>query len=246
MNYGYRGPTNSEILENTAIEYPRQFPYRTDFGNENLPWHQLRKGETPPEYSEHRVLGELVKVDPEKHTGQFRTDRTGDTVEFTVVPGGTVRYLNADASLADIPLGTRCRFNLYQDDSRAFTKAWRVSDDFSHLATHNTTLRVQALKLSEGRIDVAWQLIKMKNYNGDMEQVPDLGQNILLVTPETRVWRGEQRVKLSDLAVGDLILADVTGEFAGQPAHCTDIWVGEDTHKLMTERQTKKLASSKK
>ena len=142
-----------------------------------------------------------------------------------------MHYLNANSTLGDIPLGTRCRFALYQDENGAFTKAWKMSDDFSRLAAHVTTLRVQALKLDEGRIDVAWQLTKMKNYNGDMEQVPDLGQNVLLVRPETRVWKDDQQVKLEDLAVGDLVLANVTGEQSGQPSHCTDIWIGEDTHK---------------
>ncbi|MDR3405804.1 MAG: hypothetical protein P4L99_25185 [Chthoniobacter sp.] len=246
MNYGYRGDTNTEIMENTAKEYPLQFPYRTDYGNENLPWFKFRVGEKPPSYSEHRVLGELVKVDAEKHSGQFRTDRTGETVEFTLLPGGTVQYLNANSALADIPLGTRCSFSLYQDKTGAFTQAWAVSDDFSHLASNSTKYRVTALNLAEGRIDVAWQLAKMKNYNGDMEQTPDLGQNILLVTPETRVWKGDQQVKLADLAIGDLILANVSGEQAGQPSHCTDIWVGEDTLKGVTERQSKKLASAKK
>jgi hypothetical protein len=102
------------------------------------------------------------------------------------------------------------------------------------------------LKLSEGCIDVAWQLIKMKNYNGDMEQVPDLGQNILLVSPETRVWKDDKQVKLEDLAIGDLVLANVTGEQTGQPSRCTDLWIGEDTHKAVTERQSKKLAAAKK
>jgi hypothetical protein len=246
MNYGYRGETNREIQENTAKEYPRQYPYRTDFGNEELPWFPLQPGEAPPEYSAHRVSGELVKVDAEKRSGQFRMDGTGDTVEFTLVPKGSVHYLNANASLADIPLGTKCNFDLYQDANGAFTKAWQVTDEYSHLATNNTTLRVAALKLTEGRIDVGWQLTKMKNYNGDMELEPDLGQSLLLVTPETRVWRGVQQIKLSDLAVGDLLLVNVTGELPGQPAHCTDIWVGEDTHKQVTERQGKKLASVKK
>jgi hypothetical protein len=246
MNYGYRGPTNDEIMENTALEYPLQFPYRTDYGNENLPWYHFKAGEEPPKYSEHRVLGELVKVDAEKRIGQFRTDRTGDTVNFTLVPGGTVRFLNASASLADLPPGTRCCFQLYQDESGAFTQAWVVSDDFTHLASNNTTYRVKALKINEGRLDVGWQLTKMKNYNGDMELEPDLGQSMLWVTPETRVWKGQQQVKLADLAVGDLLLVNQTGEFPGQPAHCTDIWVGEDTHKSVTERQGKKLASAKK
>jgi len=246
MNYGYRGPTNSEIQENTAKEYPLQYPYRTDYSNETLPWFKLRPGQKPPQYSEHRVLGELVKVDAEKHTGQFRTDRTGETVEFTLVPGGSVQYLNANASLADIPIGTRCAFGLYRDHNGAFSQAWTVSDDFSHLAAQNTTLRVTALKLDQGRIDVGWQLTKMKNYNGDMELEPDLGQSILLVTPETRVWKGDKQVKLTDLAAGDLLLVNRTSEQSGQPSHCTDIWIGEDTHKAATEQQAKKLATTKK
>jgi hypothetical protein len=245
MNYGYGGPTNSEILENTAKEYPLQYPYRTDFGNDDLPWFKFKAGMTPPKFSEHRVLGELVKVDTEKRSGQFRTDRTGETVEFTLLPGASVQYLNASAPLADIPLGTRCAFALYQDNSGAFTQAWQVRDDFSHLAANFTKYRITALNLAEGRIDAGWQLTKMKNYNGDMVQTPDLGQSILLVTPETRVWKGDQQVKLEDLAVGDVVLANFSGEQAGQPSHCTDIWVGEDTHKAVTERQSKKLAAKK-
>jgi hypothetical protein len=246
MNYGYRGETNMEIMENTAKEYPLQYPYRTDFSNETLPWFKLKPGEKPPQYSEHRILGELVKVDAEKHTGQFRTDRTGETVEFTLVPGGKVQYLNANATLADIPIGTRCLFHLYQDHTGAFTQVWQMSDDFSHLASNVTKYRVTALKLNEGRVDVGWQLTKMKNYNGDMEQTPDLGQSILLVTPETRVWKDDKQMKLEDLAVGDVILVNCTGEQTGQPSHCTDIWVGEETHKAVTEQQSKKFTTAKK
>ena len=31
-----------------------------------------------------------------------------------------------------------------------------------------------------------------------------------------------------------------------QPSRCTDIWVGEDTDKLVTEAQKKKAAQAKK
>ena len=246
MGYGYRGDPCDDIIENVAKEYPAQFPYRTDFSNESLPWFKLKTSEKPPQFSEHRVFGELVKVDAEKGTGQFRTDRTGDLVDFTLVPGSSVRYLNAEATLADIPVGTRCRFHLYQGEGSAFTQAWLVSDDYSHLASNVTKYRVEALRLEEGRIDVAWQLAMLKNYNGDMVRPPDIGQSELQVTPETRVWRGDQPAKLSDLAVGDVLLANVSAELPGQRSHCTDIWVGEDTHKLITERQSKKLASARK
>jgi hypothetical protein len=60
------------------------------------------------------------------------------------------------------------------------------------------------------------------------------------------VWKDDKSVKLEDLAVGDLLLVNLTGEQAGQPARCTDIWIGEDLHKAVSERQSKKLAAAKK
>ncbi|HYR57183.1 MAG TPA: hypothetical protein VEO95_01080, partial [Chthoniobacteraceae bacterium] len=246
MGYGYGRLQDSELVENAAKEYPAQFPFRTDFGNEQLPWFQVRTGETPPPFSEHRVAGELVKVDAEKRTGQFRADRTGELVDFTLLAAGKARYLNADATLADIPPGTRCRFDLYQDASGAFTQAQLVSDEFSHLASNAVTYRIETIELGEGRLRGAWQLPEVKNYNGDMEQPPDIGRSELLVSPETRVWKGDAQAKLADLAVGDLLLVNVTGELPGQPSRCTDVWVGEATHKLVTERQAKKLTATKK
>ena len=35
---------------------------------------------------------------------------------------------------------------------------------------------------------------------------------------------------------GDALLVNLTGEQTGAPSHCTDIWIGADTHKLVTER----------
>ena len=85
----------------------------------------------------------------------------------------------------------------------------------------------------------------MKNYNGDMERVPDLGRAELLVSDQTRVWKGDQQVKLSDLKVGDVLLVNLTGERPGHPSRTTDLWVGEESHKLASDQQTKKLQSTK-
>jgi hypothetical protein len=62
---------------------------------------------------------------------------------------------------------------------------------------------------------------------------------------DARVWKGDQPAKLADLAVGDVSLADFTAEQTGAPAHCTDIWIGEETHKAVSEQQAKKLAPVK-
>ena len=122
MGYGYARLKTAELIESTPKEYPEQFPYRTDYGNGGLPWYQVRSDELPPPFSEHLVFGELVKVDADKRVGQFLADRTAKLVDFSLIPQGTVQYLNVNSSLSDLPLGTRYRFHLYQDaqgDSRA-------------------------------------------------------------------------------------------------------------------------------
>ena len=81
-----------------------------------------------------------------------------------------------------------------------------MSDEFSFLAANAVTYRMEMLKLAEGKLHVAQQLPEVKNYNGDMERPPDFGRTELRVTAETRVWKGEQRLKLTDLAIGDVSL----------------------------------------
>ncbi len=245
MGYGFARLANQELIENVAKEYPEQFPFRTDYCNEDISWYQLKPGVKPPPFAEHVVYGELVKADATTRTGQFRTNRTGEVVDFSLIPEGAVKYLNADASLTDIPLGTRCRFDLFQDEKGAFTKASFISDEFTRLASNAITWRVDELRLDEGKVRIAALLPEVKDYNGDMKRAPDIGRSELLVTKETRVWKGEQQVKLSDIAQGDFILANLTGEQTSAPSHCTDIWIGEDTHKLVTAQRTKKPEAKK-
>ena len=59
--------------------------------------------------------------------------------------------------------------------------------------------------------------------------------------PETRVWKGDQQVKLTDLAAGDELLFNITGHTADNPGWCTDIWVGAETHQLATEQQAEEI-----
>src|SRR6185437_8935846 len=226
--------------------------------NENLPWYQIKSDEVPPRFSEHLVFGDLVKVDAAGHCGQFRVDRTGELVDFTLIPQGavvhsagvakpgrgksqniaeSVRYLDNDAILADLPLGERYRFNLYQDEKGAFTRASLISDEFSYLVQNGLTYRIEAMNLDEGILQVARQIPEVKNYNGDMEQPPDIGRLELGVTPDTRVWKGSGQVKLADLAVGDELLINLTSEQPASRSHCTDIWVGVETHQLAIQEQ---------
>jgi hypothetical protein len=225
MGYGYARLAAAELWELTPKEYPRQFPFRTDDGNRDLSWYHLVEGQTPPKFSEHLILGELLKVDAKAGTGQFRADRTGEVVDFSLLPKATLRSLNADAHFGDLPLGIRYRFHTYQDEAGKFTRVSLLSDDYSLLASSALTWRIDEVRLEEGKLHVGRQMTPVKNYNGDFEKFPDIGRAVLLVTPETRVWKDKEPVKLSDLKVDDALLVNVTGEQTGAPSHCADIWV---------------------
>ena len=246
MGYGYGRLRTEEIMELPPKEYPAQFPFRTDHGNDQLPWYQLKPGVAPPRFSDHLVLGELVKVDAGTQSGQFRADRTGTLVDFSLIPEASVQFLHAEADLLDLPLGTRCRFHLYQDGKGNFTRASLISDEFSYLARNDVTYRLEALKLNEGKLHVARQIPKVENSQGDLEQPPDIGAAVLLVSADTRVWKGDKQVSLSDLARGDALLINLTSEQPGSPSQCTDLWVGAETHKLATELQGKKHKAAKR
>jgi hypothetical protein len=219
---------------------PNYYAYRTDFLNKHLAWYVIKPGEFPPHYSEHRVVGELVHIDALHRSGRFRMDRTEEVVDFTLLPFASVMYLNAEAELLDVPLGMRCRFSLYQDAKGAFTRAAVVTDEFTDLASNKRTYRLDAAKLDEGKLLVAWQIPPVENEKAELVKPPDLGRCELLVDEKTRVWKGDKQVKLSDLAVGDELLGNLTGRTATSQGRCTDIYLGVQTHKLAAERQRKK------
>lgn len=246
MGYGYERLRTPELVELPPKEYPDQFPFRTDWGNAHLPWYRLKPGVAPPLFAEHRAFGELVSVDPESRTGRFRADRTGTSVDFALIPDGSVRVRNAAAGLADLPLGIRCRFHLYRDEKGAFARAGLVTDEFSYLAANAVTWRVERLDRDRGELFVARQIPPVKDSNDDISQPPDPGAAVLRVSAETRVWKGEREVKLEDLTVGDALFVDLTGERPGHPSRCTDLWVGAATHKLVAERQAKKAPAPKR
>jgi hypothetical protein len=231
-------PADSKELQSA------DYPYRTDFGNENLPWYPLQPEKVPPDHSEHRVGGELVKVDTSGRSGQFRVDRTGERVDFTLPPIGSVRYLNAEAKLEDLPLGTRCLFFLYQDEKGGFTRAAVVMDEFSYLASNTLTYRLEVAKLDAGRLLVVRHAAPVQTDYILEPRVPlDFGRVELEVDAKTRVWKGDRQVKLSDIAVGDELLVNLAARTTTSRGRCTDIWVGAETHKLATEQQRKRQAA---
>ena len=243
MGYGYGRLLDQELVENVAKEYPEQFPFRTDYCNAQLPWYQPKDDVKPPPFSEHTVFGALVQADAKTGSGQFLTELTGEPVNFTLIKQHTLKYLGADPQFAQLPTGQRYRFHLYQDAKGAFTRVGFISDDFSHATANAITARVTAIHGEQ--IHVAWQLPLVKDYNGDMQRPQDIGCCILCVNEATRVWKADQQVKLADLQVGDALLFNRTGELPGKPSHCTDLWIGEETHKLVTEKLRKPAVAKK-
>jgi hypothetical protein len=217
------------------------YPFRTDWANQELPWYRLQPGVFPPYHSDHRVGGTLVAEDFVRRAGRFRIDRTGELVDFTMPPYGTIAFRNAEAELRDVPLGTFFLFFLHQDEQGAFTRLATMQDEYSMLANHGFTWRITALKLDEGRLAVVKQKLG--------EDKLDEGHGELLVDEATRVWksdasgRAEQPLKLVDLAVGDALLVELGAATPQGPRRCTDIWVGVGTHAAVSERQRKAHAA---
>ncbi len=243
MGYGFGRMLNQELVENVAREYAEQFPFRTDYSNTHLPWYQLKDEVKPPPFSEHTVIGELVQSDAKTGSGQFLTELTGEAVNFTLIKQHTLKYLGADPQFAQLPTGRRYRFHLYQDEKGAFTRVSFISDDFSHSSANAMTARVTAIHGNQ--IHLGWQLPLVKDYNGDMQRAPDIASCIVRVNDATRVWTGDRQVKLADLQAGDVLLFNRTAELPGKPSLCTDLWIGEETHKLVTEKQRKPAVAKK-
>ena len=239
----FAGGHDEEPADSKELQ-PADFPYRVDFGNDNLPWYRLQPNTFPPDHSEHRIGGELVKIDPAHRSGQFRMDRSGELVNFTLPPFASVLYLNADAELEDVPLGTRCLFFLYQDDKDAFTRAGVVEDEYSYLASNTLTYRLETAQLDEGKLVIARHPAPVQvDYILEPRVAPDFGRIELEVDAKTRVWKGDRQVKLSDLVAGDELLVNLSARTSASRGRCTDIWAGAETHKLATEQQRKKHAA---
>jgi hypothetical protein len=218
-----------EAREVVAVD----FPYRTDFGNPQLPWYRLQAGKFPPDHSEHVVVASLVRTNEDHRSATFKLDHGGDTLQLVQPPFGVVLFHGHEADLQDVPLGTRCRLSLHADAQGAFTQASVISDDFSWFFDNTATYRLEEPRLDEGRLFVAHQVEPVKvDYHLEPLQAPDFGRAELLVDGQTKVWKGDHQIALGDLVVGDVLLVDI-----GASGRCSDIWVGADTHKMVREQQ---------
>ncbi len=150
-------------------------------------------------------------------------------------PYGSVNFLNAEADLRDVELGTDFLFFLNQDANGGFTRLATMQDSFTMDAGHGFSYRLDEINAAEGKL--------LTTKQSPRKNQTDLGKKELLVTAQTRFWKGEKQVKLTDLVVGDALLYNLTGRSATASGRCTDVWVGADTHELATKQQRAKFAA---
>ena len=211
------------------------YPFRTDWANAQLPWYQLKPGEFPPHHSDHRVGGELVAVDEIHRTGTFRIDHSGVLVDFTMPPFGSVYYLNAEADLRDVPLGIYYLFFLHQDEHGAFTMMANMEDEFTMVANHGFSYRLDEIRPGEHKLLVTKHKVAAGN--------PEESKGELLVDDQVRIWKGGKTIALADLAPGDELIVSASGSQPQSPSRCTDIYVGRDTQAQVSDEQRKRRAA---
>ena len=237
------------LLSLSAVIYAAEPAYRTDGGDEKLPWFQLKPGEFPPEGSAHYIAGELVALDHINRTGILRQDRTDaisrshwdEPLPFTLLSFGSLSFHGAPAELRDIPIGTHLHGQFYfeekagKDGKGAFTKALRLEDDFSFFVRQQRAWRVDAVDLSKGTLTVT-------SVGADGKQA-DTKSTAFLVNAATRIWSGRAIGTLTDLTASQSLLLNLTVCTLKGPGRCTDIWLDAEsrevasTHQLEVHRQ---------
>ncbi|MBA3938447.1 MAG: hypothetical protein H0X38_13385 [Planctomycetes bacterium] len=225
---------------------PRQFTYRTDFANADLPWYRFDPGAFPPAHAQHEVWADLIEVDALARTARLRSEH-GEQLDVALSPGAAVLYRGAEAELAEVPPGTRLRVGLHQDAHGAFTWATTFIDDFTSFSTSASLWRIEAIQPGDGpvpgqpptlaRLIVARQLERVTNYKNEEVRPPDVSRCLLAIGAQTRIWKGDQRIQLADLAVGDELLANLGGRSPTSDGRCTDLWLGADACKQVAEHQ---------
>ncbi|QDU25531.1 hypothetical protein ETAA8_06000 [Anatilimnocola aggregata] len=228
--------------------------FRTDGGDEKLPWFQLKPGEFPPLGSAHYIGGELIALDHVNRTGILRPDRTdaqrrGDwdlPHAFTMLPYGSLRYHGAPAELKDIPLGTHLHGYFYLEEPKAkapkakppanaprlsleapFNRCLRLEDDFSYCQRLERNWKIEAIDRELGVLTLL----------GITAGQADAKPTLIQIVPSSRVWKGNGLGTLADLAVGQTMTTNLTVCTLKGPGRCKEIWLDQTSRDLATGQQ---------
>ena len=206
--------------------------------------YQLQPGQFPPEGSAHYIAGELIQMDHVNRTGQLRPDRRDDqrtddydrALLFTMLPYGTLRYHGAPAELRDLPIGTRLHGQFYFEAKTGkpvkggFGMAFLLEDDFSFQQRQQRAWRLDAVNLDKGNITVTGLSLP--------ENKPDAKPTVFKVNAATRVWKHRGFGALTNLAVGQTIVLNITVATLKGPGRCTDLWLDDESRQLASAHQT--------
>jgi len=241
----YRYPLLSAVvvLFCSTADHSAEPAYRTDSGNEHLPWFQLRSGEFPPAGSGHYIAGELIALDHVNRTGVLRPDRNHSQrtdeydrpLPFALLPYGSLSFHGAPAELRDIPIGTHLHGQFYfdkkggNDGKGAFTKVLRLEDDFSFSTNQQRLWRIDTIALDKGEITVTGVSLEGNQ--------ADAASKVYQVTSATRIWKGRAIGSLTDLAIGQSVLMNLTLCTLKGPGRCTDIWLDLESRQLAAHQQ---------
>jgi hypothetical protein len=215
----------------TRAQTPR---YRTDAGNDQLPWYQLKVGEFPPPDAAHSLDISLVEIKPAARTGIYRTqervvEQAAKMISYRLLPGATVLRHGAPADLRDFPTGSHVTIGAFMPpESDAFSDVWTLMDTFSMDTAAGTCWRIKALELTKG----VMTLTPVKDgKEGKPKEV--------LIDARTTLWKGTGFAQKADLGVGQ----DVLVNFGPGTAHLpvldlvTDVWLDEECRTVATARQ---------
>lgn len=232
-----------------------QQAFRTDGGDDSLPWFQLKEGEFPPKDSAHYFSGELIRVDHLEREFILRVDRTDAQrrshfdlpVAASMLPYGSLAYHGSPAALKDIPLGTHLHGWFYQRDPSEeyepiegwhnrksievdFTRCFRLEDDFSYHAKRDEIWRIDDVDLDQ--MELTCTLL----HNGKSIDDP----KVFELQRSTRIWNGRGIGELADLQSGQQILFNLTWATLYGPGRVTEIWLDESSRALATAHQLEK------
>jgi len=228
------------LLIITQAVSAQETQFRTDGGDDKLPWYQLKPGQFPPPNSAHAISGELIKLDHINRTGAIRVDRDGSqrtddydqALNFTLLPYATIKYHGAPAELRDVPLGTHLHGQFYEEqqgNKKVFSQVLSFEDDFNHQQSQHREWRIDAVDLNKRTLTVTGI--------HSTDQQADAKPTIFELTPATRVWKGREFGELKDLATGQLVLINLTVCTLKGPGRCTDIWIDSISRDVATSVQ---------
>jgi hypothetical protein len=236
-----------------AADEPAAF--RTDGGDESLPWFELVGGQFPPPGSAHAISGELIGMDHLERTFQLRVDRNDNQrrshfdlpIAATMLPYGSLHYHGAAASIRDIPIGTHLHGLFYvkaaDDDSQPpaifhnrvsteadFNRCFRLEDDFSYRSRRNELWEIKDVDLEGMKLEAR---LTGENVENAEPQTFDL-------LASTTVWKANGFGNLDDLGPGQRVLLNRTWATLYGPGRITDLWIDETSRRLARERQLRK------